>query len=346
MLTRAIASLLIAGLVVSSAACRKPPAEATSSAAGQAASPAAAPGATPGGPPPPPKPMPAQLPDVLARVNGEVVPRIDLDRLIKNMELSANRQIPAERRDEILRGALDNLVTRTVLSQETKTRRVTVSDAEIDESLKEMRAKFKTEEEFKQALAARGLTVEQLRSDARVDMSINKMMEAELASQPLPSDAQVREFYDKNPDKFETARASHILFRVDEKADDAAKKKTLAEAEAVLKQVKGGADFAALAKKHSADSSGQQGGDLGVFNKGQMVPAFDQAVFSMLPGQLSDIVTTQFGHHIIKVTDRATVPFDQVSAKIKEFLTEQQKGERAQAFIESLKQKARIEVLV
>ena len=290
--------------------------------------------------------MPAQLPEVLARVNGEAVTKVDLDRLIKNMELSANQPVPAERRDEILRQALDQLVTYTVLQQETRTRNVTVSDADIEGSLKEMRAKFPNEAEFTKALAARGMTVEKLRSDARVDMSINKMMDAELASKPLPTDTQVREFYDKNPDKFETARASHILFRVDEKADDAAKKKVLAEAQAVLKQVKGGADFAGLAKKHSADGSAQQGGDLGVFNKGQMVPEFDQAVFSMLPGQISDIVTTQFGHHIIKVTDRAAVPFDQVSPKIKEFLTEQQKRERAQAFIDSLKQKAKIEVFV
>jgi peptidyl-prolyl cis-trans isomerase C len=167
-----------------------------------------------------------------------------------------------------------------------------------------------------------------------------------MARQPLPSDAQVREFYDKNPDRFETARASHILFKVDEKADEATKKKVLAQAQAVLKQVKGGADFAALAKKHSADGSAQQGGDLGVFNKGQMVPAFDEATFSMLPGQISDLVTTQFGYHIIKVTERKPVPFDQVSPKIKEFLAEQQKRARAQAFIDSLKQKAKIEVLV
>lgn len=344
-MTRALASLLIAGLVLS-AACRKPPAAATSSAGGEAAAPAAAPGTTPAGPPPPPKPMPAQLPEVLARVNGEAVTKVDFDRLIKNMELSANQPIPAERRDEILRQALDQLVTYTVLSQETKARNVSVSDADIEGSLKEMRSKFPNEEEFKKALAARGMTVEKLRSDARVDMSINKMMDTELASKPLPTDTQVREFYDKNPDKFETARASHILFKVDEKADDATKKKALAEAQAVLKQVKGGADFAGLAKKHSADGSAQQGGDLGVFNKGQMVPAFDQAVFSMLPGQISDIVTTQFGHHIIKVTDRAAVPFDQVGPKIKEFLTEQQKRERAQAFIDSLKQKAKIEVFV
>ena len=233
-----------------------------------------------------------------------------------------------------------------MLSQETRARHVTVSDADIEGNVKQMRSQFPNEEDFKKALAARGLTLEKLRSDARVDMSISKMMDAELATQPGPSDTQVREFYDKNPDKFETARASHILFKVDEKADEAAKKKVLAQAQAVLKQVKGGADFAGLAKKHSADGSAEQGGDLGFFNKGQMVPAFDQAAFSMLPGQISEIVTTQFGYHIIKVTDRKPVAFDQVSPKIKEFLTEQQKRERAQAFIDGLKQKAKIEVLV
>ena len=106
------------------------------------------------------KPMPAQLPDVLARVNGEAVKKADLDRLIKNMELSANQPIPAERRDEILRRALDQLVTYTVLSQETQARKVTVTDAEIDSNLKQMRSQFPNEEEFKKALAARGMTLD------------------------------------------------------------------------------------------------------------------------------------------------------------------------------------------
>jgi len=227
-LTRVVSTILVAALGCSAAACRK--AATPSDTAAAASQPqTGATGATPPAtaatpvptPPPTAKPMPAELPDVLARVNGESVKKADLDRLIKNMELSANQPIPADRRDEILRGALDQLVTYTVLSQETRARKVTVTDAEIDGNLKQMQSQFPNEQEFKKALTARGMTLERLRSDARIDMSINRMMETELAGTPVPTDAQVREFYDKNPDKFkqdETIRASHILIPADEKA--------------------------------------------------------------------------------------------------------------------------------
>jgi len=296
--------------------------------------------------------MPAQLPAVLARVNGEDVTKVDFDRLIKNMELRANQPVPAERRNEIFRQALDQLVTYAVLTQETRARKVAVTDDEVESNIKQMRSQFPNQQEFTKALATRGMSLDKLKSDTRIDISINKMMEAEAATGQPPADAQVREFYDKNPDKFkqdEAVRASHILFKVEESADAAAKKKVRDQAESVLKQARGGADFAELAKKHSADGSAQQGGDLNFFTKGQMVPAFDQAAFSMKPGEISDIVTTQFGYHIIKVTEHrapSTVPFEQVSERIKEFLTEQQKQQKVEAFINSLKQKAKIEVLV
>jgi peptidyl-prolyl cis-trans isomerase C len=358
-LTRFFSTFLVTITIAGVAACRKPPAGSTQSAtppSGTAAPGAAATSGQAGQPaapaPAPVKPMPAQLPDVLARVNGEAVTKVDFDRLIKNMEVSANQPVPAERRDEVFRRALDQLVTYAVLTQETRARKITVTDAEVEENVKQMRSQFPNEDAFKKALAARGMTVEKLKSDARVDMSISKMMDAEVANQSPPTDAQIRDFYDKNPDKFkqdEAVRASHILFRVAESADAATKKKTLDQAQSVLKEARSGGDFAELAKKYSADGSAQQGGDLNFFTKGQMVPAFDQVAFALKPGQISDIVTTQFGYHIIKVTDRraaSTVPFEQVSERIKEFLAEQQKQQKAQAFIDSLKQKAKIEVLV
>jgi peptidyl-prolyl cis-trans isomerase C len=353
-LTRLLSSLLVVATIAAATACRKPPAASSNSsttagkppAAGEPGKPAAAPA------PAPAKPMPAQLPPVLARVNGEEVTKGDFDRLIKNMELGAKQPVPAERRDEIFRQALEQLVTYTVLTQETRARKVAVTDAEVESNIKQMRSQFPNEQEFAKALAARGMSLDKLKADTRIDISINKMMEAEAASQQAPTDAHVREFYDKNPDKFkqeEAVRASHILFKVEESADAATKKKVKDQAEAVLKQVRAGGDFAELAKKHSADSSAQQGGDLNFFTKGQMVPAFDQAAFSLKPGEVSDLVTTQFGYHIIKVTEHrapSTVPFEQVSPRIKEFLTEQQKQQKVDAFIASLKEKAKIEVLV
>jgi peptidyl-prolyl cis-trans isomerase C len=295
--------------------------------------------------------MPAQLPDVLARVNGEPVTKTDFERLVKNMELG-NGPIPAERRDEILRGALDQLVTYTVMTQEARARNVAVSDAEIDTQIKQMRAQFPTEDEFKKALAARNLTLDQFKKDTRVDLMISRMMEAEVKTAAAATDADARQFYDKNPEKFrqgEAVRASHILIMANEKADDATKKQARAKIDAILKRVRAGEDFAKLAQANSQDGSAQQGGDLNFFNRGQMVPAFDQAAFALKPGEVSDVVTTQFGYHIIKVTERrdaTTVPFEQVSGRIVEFLSNQKKSERANAFIEAAKQKAKIEVLV
>ena len=336
---RLVVTCVAVASLAAGAACRKTPADTPQTPAAQPATPE------------PPKPMPAQLPEVLARVNGEAVTKVDFDRLVKNMELSAG-PIPAERRDDILRKALDQLVTYTVLSQEIKARNISVTDTELDGNLKQMQTQFPNEAEFRKALEARGMSLERLKSDARIDMSITKMMDAEVATLAGPSDADVREFYDKNPDKFkqdESVRASHILFRVDEKATDADKKKVLALAESVLKQAKNGGDFAELAKKHSADGSAAQGGDLNFFSRGQMVPAFEEAAFALQPGQISDIVTTQFGYHIIKVTERkpaTTVAFEEVRDRIREFLTQQRKQEHAQAFIDGLKKKAKIEVLV
>jgi peptidyl-prolyl cis-trans isomerase C len=295
--------------------------------------------------------MPAELPAVLARVNGEDVTKADFERLIKNMELGAGQTIPAERRDEILRRSLDQLITYTLLQQESKARKIDVAAAEVDARVAQMRQQFPSEAQFRQELSKRGMTVERLQADARTDMVITKLMEAEVATLPPATDADARDFYQKNPEKFqqpEAVRASHILFPAGE-ADAAAKQQARTQAETVLKQAKGGADFAQLAREHSKDGSAAQGGDLGFFPRGQMVPPFEEAAFALKVGEISGIVESQFGFHIVKLTDRrpaTTLAFEQVSGQIRDFLTQQKKQQRAEAFVDGLKKKARIEVLV
>jgi peptidyl-prolyl cis-trans isomerase C len=346
---------LVVACVVAGA-CKKSPAAQTAAAA---ATPPAVTGqgsgtppAAPAAPPAPPKPVPVQLPDVVARVNGQDVKKDDFDRMIHTLESRAGQPIPADRRDEILRGALDQLIVYTLLSQESKARGIKVETTDVDAKMQQLRGQFPTQAAFEKALKDRGMTIEGLKKDAFIDISVTKLMDAEVATLPGPSDAEARDFYAKNPDRFkeeESVRASHILVRVDPNADAATKAKAKSTIDTVLKKAKAGEDFGKLAQNYSQDGSAAQGGDLNFFPKGQMVPEFSNVAFALKTGEISDVVTTQFGYHIIKVTDRKpgrVVPFEEAQAQIKQFLEGQKKQQHADSFIDGLKKKAKIEILI
>jgi peptidyl-prolyl cis-trans isomerase C len=348
-----LTAILVATVAVSGCN-KKPDAQKT---ANQPAKPAPAGAATSSAPqtpapPPPPKPVPQQLPNVLAKVNGEPIEKADFDRALKVLEARAGGQVPPERRDEIVRGLLDQLVTYHVLAQEAHKRNLDATDQEVQERVAEVRKQFPNEQAFSAALKQRGMDPKQFEKDTRNDITVNKLMQAEAATATLVGEPDAKEFYDKNPDKFkqpEQVRASHIFKRVPPNADAATKQKIRASLEPVLKQVKAGGDFAELAKKNSEDGSAQAGGDLNYFGPGQMVPEFEKVAFQLKPGETSDIVETKFGYHIIKVTDRRpgrTIPFAEVKEQIANFLKQQRQQEKANALIEQLKAKSRIEILI
>ena len=142
--------------------------------------------------------------------------------------------------------------------------------------------------------------------------------------------ADIERAYNNNIDQYtspEQIRASHILLKSEGKDDAAVKTR----AEELLKQAKSGADFADLAKKYSEDEgSAKNGGDLDYFSKGRMVPEFEQVAFTLQPGQLSDLVKTSYGYHIIKLVDRKTVT-TKTLAEVRQQLNDQLAAERAQA---------------
>jgi peptidyl-prolyl cis-trans isomerase C len=341
-------------VVLALGACSKStPAAAANTPMATPAANSAAPSASPQASTPPPQPVPAQLPEVIARVNGEVISKADFDEAVKELEASAGQPVPSEQRNEVLRGVLDQLIGYRLLVQETKARKITVTDAELDARVAEIRKQFPNEDAFKQLLTQRNLTVEKLRTDARDDLTVSKMLQAELSAKTAVTPAQVDAFYQQNPSQFqqgERVRASHILIPVPENADAAAKQAARAKAEAVLKDVKAGKDFAALAKEHSSDpGSAANGGDLGFFQQGQMVPAFDKAAFTLAPGQVSELVETNFGFHIIKVAEKQaarTVPLDDVRPQLQQYLEGQNRQMQTQAFVESLKAKGKVEIFI
>jgi len=331
-------------------ACRKPPPPAPAAVAGTPLPGAAGATATE---PPKSKPMPAQLPPIVAKVNGEAVERWELENAIHALEGRAGGQIPPDKRDEILRGLLDQLVRFHVLVQESRARKLDVSDAELDARLAEIKKGFPNDQAFQQELASQGLTVEQLRFQARSSMQVSKLVDAEIKPKISVQETDVDAFYKENVDKFkqaESVHASHIMIGLPPNADAPTKQQARAKAQQVLKEVRAGGDFAKLAAENSNDpGSAAKGGDLGFFPKGQMEPAFDTAVFALKPGAVSGIVETSFGFHIIKVLERRparTAPFEEVSGQIKEFLTGKQRDAKLSEFADQATAKRKVEMLV
>lgn len=336
-----VALFLIAVALV--AACKKAPAEPPKPAAGAAAStPAAV------------KPVPAQLPEIVARVNGSAIDRGEFERAVKTVESQAGGPVPADRRDAIYRQLLDQLVALRLLSQESGNLKITVPEADVDGRVAEIKKQFPDEASFTSALAQRQMTPEKLKNEIRQQLQAMKVVETQIGQTVAVTDADVSDFYTKNPDKFqepEAVHVAHILIRTAENADAAAKQKAKAEAQSVLAQLKKGGDFAALAKQHSQDQgSAANGGDLGFVPRGQTVPAFEQAAFALTkPGQLSGVVESPFGFHIIKMVahrDGRTVPLAEVKPQVEQFLKQQKMQEKTAAYVEQLKSKGKVEILM
>jgi peptidyl-prolyl cis-trans isomerase C len=353
--------LLLVVVACSSGGCKKaappPPAARGATAAappdGTAPAGSGAPSVTPPGMPPATKPMPAQLPNVLARVNGETIEKWEFDNAVKRVEARAGSPVPPEKRDEVYRNVLDQLVSYHLLAQESRARKLDVSDAEVDAQISQARQGFPTDDAFKQGLAAQGVTIEQLRQQARTSLAVQKVIEAEVGSKVAVQDAEVSAFYKQNLDRFkqgDTVRASHILIGVAQTATPAQKAEARAKATAALKQVKAGADFAAVARAQSQDpGSAPNGGDLGFFPKGQMTPAFEEAAFKLKPGTVSGIVETPFGFHIIKVLERRgarTAPLAEVGGQIKQFLEQGQRETKLEQFLGQVKTRSKVDILV
>ena len=344
--------LLVAPLALWSASCKKADAPKPAPAPAAAAVPAKALPGVPGAPAAA-KPMPPQIPDVLARVNGEKIERWEFDNAVKRMEARAGGPVPPDKRDEVLRGILDQLVAYHLLAQESRARKLPVPDADVDARLTEIRKSFPTEEAFKQGIAAQGLTTDQLKAQAKTSIEVAKVIDAEVNSKVAVQDPEVKTFYDQNLERFkqgDTVHAAHILIGIPQNATPEQKTEARTRAAAVLKTVKAGGDFATLARANSSDSgSAQNGGDLGFFPKGQMTPAFEEAAFKLKPGSTSALVETQFGFHILKAIERRgprTAPFAEVSGQIKDFLTQGQREQKLEQFVEQVKAKGKVEILI
>jgi peptidyl-prolyl cis-trans isomerase C len=300
--------------------------------------------------------------NIAVTINGVNIPESEIDKLVKpQLEMIAKQsaQLPptfAEQYAKQLRERfIEQTIRRHLLDEKVKEANIVITDEEVMSTIEEIATSQKEPlslEEFKKKLAEYGQSFDNVKEEVRKGLARNRFMETQWAGKINVTEEDALKYYQENPKQFETpeeVRASHILIKTDFTDPNAdpneVKAKARAKTEDLLKQLKDGADFAELAKAHSDCPSAPQGGDLGFFPRGQTTPAFENAAFELEIGQISDIVETEYGYHIIKVTDHkdaSTTSFEQAKDDIIKQLTQTKQSEIAEEYLESLKAGAKI----
>jgi peptidyl-prolyl cis-trans isomerase C len=290
--------------------------------------------------------------DVVVRINGVAIPRAELDRNMRPLlaKFGSADALSPEQRALVEETAKENLIRTELLYQLAMKQEIDDLEQQVEEQLAIIKSRSASEEEWNDALAKKGITSEGLREQLKRAIQINAFVENEVVSKIEITDAQLKAFYDEHPESFskpESMRASHILIGIDAGAGAEEKEQAKRKADEILAQVKSGADFAELAESVSTCPSAEQGGDLGEFERGQMVAPFEDAAFGLDAGAVSEVVETQFGYHIIKATAKSAaevVPFDEVKDRIEKHLKAQQLQQQVLAKVEEFRKTSVIEL--
>lgn len=298
--------------------------------------------------------------EVAVTVNGVEITESAVQKLIgpelEKIAQQASKLPPlvAEQyRKQLREDALEQLIRRQLLDEKIAEANITITEDDVMNQINEIASAQKMSlEDFKKTIEQYGRNFEEVKEDFRKMLSRNKFMEAQWAGKIDVTEENAKKYYDENKKRFdvpEQIRTSHILIKfelADPNADpNEAKATAKAKAQGLLQQIKDGADFAELAKAHSACPSAPKGGDLGFFPRGETTPQFEKVAFGLEIGQISDVVETEYGYHVIKVTDHkdaSVVSFEQAKDDITKQLTEKKQLEFAKEYLTSLKAQANI----
>ncbi|MGM0501704.1 MAG: peptidylprolyl isomerase [Bacillota bacterium] len=275
-----------------------------------------------------------------ATVNGEEISGRAFQQQLSQILQQNKGQIAGPQKLQVKQRVLDQLTNQELIEQEMESRGLTdeVSDEEVEKILDKQieSSQYESKEEIENA----GIPLDQIRDNIKRQLAMQKLVDqvlkdAELTDEEIEDiEEKIAESEDEMKNKYEKVNASHILIRTEDKSDEEAK----AKAEEVLEELKSGEDFAAVAKEHSEGPSAKQGGQLNGFSRdSNMIPEFKEAAFELEEGEVSNLVKTKHGYHIIKVND--------VTGAKESLLEEKKEEKKNKAFSEwlsELKEEAEI----
>ncbi len=288
----------------------------------------------------------------VAVVNGTVITREDFDREVGRVRQQLDRRgrpLTRAQLSGVENSVLENLITNELLYQETGRKGIKVGEQAVNEQLNKIKKRFPSEEAYKSTIGKMNLSEADIKSQIEKGLSIQQFVKQEFAQKVSVSDKDTKAYYEGHPDMFkksEEIRASHILIKVDSKSDESQKADSYKKISEIQVKVQQGGDFAALAKEFSQGPSNVKGGDLGFFKRGQMVKPFEKAAFALAPGEVSGIVETRFGYHLIKVFEKNPETISEYGAvkdRLKQSLEQQEVQKQMEVYVEGLKTKGKVE---
>lgn len=281
-------------------------------------------------------------------INGEKIDnediQIEVERLRPHYEqvfASNDKKEKTDYEKQLHDWSRENIIERVLLRQAAAKDKELVSQDQIEKQYAAAVEQAGGEDKLLENLDSQA---DQAKADVAVDIKLQRLIMQIAQSAPKPSAKDIEKCYQGNPEQFtipEMVRASHIVKHPEGKGKPEALRKELEE---ILAEIKEKDNFAEMASKHS--SCPENGGDLGFFSKGQMVPEFEEIVFNMEPGDVSEIFETQFGLHIAKLTSRRSpilCPIEEVHEAIEKKLTQEAQQKELEKYVDAEKEKAKIE---
>lgn len=296
-----------------------------------------------------------QADDKVATVNETEISRKTFDTELDQFQqrMAARGQMPDETQTKKMKEAvLQSLIDRELLYQQSQKKGIVIDAKNVQEKIDDIKKQYPKEEDFQAVMKKFDLTAEELSGQIQKGLAIQQLLDTEVVNKVTVPEEQVKAFYNSHPQYFEIpeqVNASHILVKLEETADETQKKAAHEKISDIQKKLKDGGNFSSLAKEFSEGPSGPRGGDLGFFGRGQMVKPFEDAAFALKVDEVSEIVETRFGYHLIKVTDKkppGIKEYAEVKEKISEFLKREETQKQVKQYIDDLKATAKIETFI
>lgn len=297
----------------------------------------------------------AKDPEKVAVVNGTVITRDMFDREMEQVRQRISRSggsTDSAQLSSLKAKVLESVIGAELLYQEGRSRGIRIDEERIQEQWEAVKSQFPDEKGFKEALIRMNASEALVKSQIERGLTIQDFIRQEIVQGITVTEKETKDYYDNNPDKFtqpEQVKASHILIKVDPEADETGKRESRKKIEKVRKRLEKGEDFAELAREVSQGPTSVKGGDLGYFSRGDVVKPFAEAAFSLNPGEVSDVVETRFGYHLIKVTDRreeTKIQYPEIKDRLQGAIKQVKVDEALGEYIHKLRDKADVEIFL